>query len=75
MGFLIDTQVHRQLMADMWRHVTKEQTETVNVQNLKVFLSAVMYFDYPWMKVKVETSPRTDEEVLKAEQTKGKINS
>jgi hypothetical protein len=46
----------------------EEDNRTVNVQSLKVFLSSVMNFDFPWMRRAQEEKAAADDENPEQEQ-------
>lgn len=58
LGLYDDKPSSKQLLAEIWSHLhTKDNEEseentsdTVRVEELKVFLSAVLNFNQPWMK-------------------------
>ena len=41
---------HKALMSDLWRYLKGEEHRGVQLRNLKVFLAAIMNFNFPWMK-------------------------
>ena len=68
MGMLTESQAHSQLMTELWSNLNRQSNDSVNLQHLKVFMCAIMNFDVPWMKVKVEAAaPQTDEDAAVAE--------
>lgn len=50
MGFVNDApQIKNQYVTEIWNHLHGNENETVNVFNIKVFLSAIMNFSHSWM--------------------------
>lgn len=41
----------RQLMFDIWRNLKGNENNGINIRNFKLFLLAVMRFNYSWMKL------------------------
>lgn len=58
LGFYDDKPSTKQLLAEIWSHLhTKDNEEsnditsgTVRLEDLKVFLAAILNFNQPWMK-------------------------
>ena len=50
MGFANETAAIKLNLVEMWTHLKGNEKESVSVYNVKVFLSAIMNFNHPWMK-------------------------
>lgn len=62
MGFLNEkvSQSEQQLISELLKYISPKG-ETVKVSNLKVFLCAIMNFNYPWMKPAVVETENEEE--------------
>ena len=57
LGFLSDATSEKDKIRDIWSILDGDSNNGILALNLKVFLSAIGNFDYPWMRLK-----NTDEE-------------
>lgn len=46
----------RQLLFDVWRNLKGNQNNGINIRNFKLFLLAIMKFNYAWMKMETQSS-------------------
>lgn len=84
LGFAIESQVERTFIDQAWTLLNKgeqhevaeneEDNRTVGTESLKVFLAAVMNFDFPWMKRAEEAQPEPAEGEDQPEKPKFKVN-
>ena len=54
LGFLSDSGMDRNLVFDLWKCLNGDEKDSICVLDLKIFLCAIMNFNYAWMKTKKE---------------------
>jgi len=84
LGFAIESQVERTFIDQAWTLLNKgeqhegaeneEDNRTVGTESLKVFLAAIMNFDFPWMRRAEEAQAEPAEGEEAAEKPKFKVN-
>jgi hypothetical protein len=54
LGFITENPLERTLVLDIWNHLKGDDFEGVSSHNLKIYLSAILNFNFPFMKAEQE---------------------